>query len=308
MFGSLIIDTFLGLVLTYSLLSLCCMTINEWFAACFQLRAETLKKGLSSMIDDPSLVTKIYNHPIVFGLWQSSEKKKIVSQGDMPLEQVAATVSHDLQQYCRTEMLRPPSYIPPKQLVASIIDLIRSVKSDNGDTTEDLREGIQKLGNGPFKYALLSMLDDANGNVDQFRDKLECWFDDGMDRISGWYRRHMQWVAFGVGFAVTIACNADTFQIINGFYRDAALRGTTINVVAAYSTSAGSLDVSNVVFPMGWTTPLPTNCWGWTIKALGWLMTSVALSLGASFWFDVLNKVVRLTGKKPGISAIFNKP
>lgn len=302
MFGSLTIDTFLGLVLTYILLSLCCMTINEWIAAIFKFRSKILETGLTSMIDDPSLVDKIYNHPLIFGLWQSSgEKKKEAPQKDAAFTQVAAAVSIDMQRYCQPNMLRPPSYIPPKQLTASIIDLIRSVKSDTGDVPADLRNGIQKMPNSPFKYALLSMLDDAGDDIDQFRSKLECWFDDGMDRISGWYRRHIQFVSFGVGLVVAIICNADTFQIINGFYHDAALRNAAISTAAVYSSGSLTLDISSAAFPIGWSIPVPTDGWGWTRKAFGWLFTSAAISLGAPFWFDVLNKVVnvRLTGKKP---------
>ena len=37
-------------------------------------------------------------------------------------------------------------------------------------------------------------------------------------------------------------------------------------------------------------------------KALGWLLTALAISLGAPFWFDLLNKLIQLrsTGAKPG--------
>jgi hypothetical protein len=37
----------------------------------------------------------------------------------------------------------------------------------------------------------------------------------------------------------------------------------------------------------------------WVLRVLGWLVTALALSLGAPFWFDMLNKfmVVRSTIK-----------
>lgn len=61
--------------------------------------------------------------------------------------------------------------------------------------------------------------------------------------------------------------------------------------------------------PIGWH---PANVqeqvqdsrgWGMPIlrRLLGWLITGIALSMGATFWFDLLNRVmkVRSTGKKP---------
>jgi hypothetical protein len=34
----------------------------------------------------------------------------------------------------------------------------------------------------------------------------------------------------------------------------------------------------------------------WLVKVLGWLVTGLAVSLGAPFWFDLLNRVVDLRG------------
>ena len=39
----------------------------------------------------------------------------------------------------------------------------------------------------------------------------------------------------------------------------------------------------------------------WLVKILGWLVTGLAISLGAPFWFDLLNRLVDLrgAGKRP---------
>ena len=34
------------------------------------------------------------------------------------------------------------------------------------------------------------------------------------------------------------------------------------------------------------------NWQGWPIKLLGWIITILAASLGAPFWFDMLNKIM----------------
>jgi hypothetical protein len=55
--------------------------------------------------------------------------------------------------------------------------------------------------------------------------------------------------------------------------------------------------------PVGWgsddTRTVPRTVGGWATKVLGWLVTAAAISLGAPFWFDLLNKiaVVRSTVK-----------
>ena len=52
-------------------------------------------------------------------------------------------------------------------------------------------------------------------------------------------------------------------------------------------------------FPFGWHEKPPVNPLFWLETLTGWLITTLALSLGAPFWFDVLNKfmVVRSTVK-----------
>lgn len=55
------------------------------------------------------------------------------------------------------------------------------------------------------------------------------------------------------------------------------------------------------------------DCWGkateksggwWLIKIIGWLITGLAVALGAPFWFDLLNKLVNLRGSGPKPAAV----
>ncbi len=55
--------------------------------------------------------------------------------------------------------------------------------------------------------------------------------------------------------------------------------------------------------PIGWTRQVgdPRSLYGvswagWLMRILGWLVTALALSLGAPFWFDMLNKIIVVRG------------
>ena len=56
-------------------------------------------------------------------------------------------------------------------------------------------------------------------------------------------------------------------------------------------------------FPIGWPAPgaEKANLPYWLLKGLGWLITALALSLGAPFWFDLLQRLMslRAAGSKP---------
>jgi hypothetical protein len=50
MFGSEILDTAIGLVFIYSLLSLTCSVLTEFIARLFNLRGATLKQAIRQML------------------------------------------------------------------------------------------------------------------------------------------------------------------------------------------------------------------------------------------------------------------
>jgi len=47
---------------------------------------------------------------------------------------------------------------------------------------------------------------------------------------------------------------------------------------------------------------VPRASWEWAPKLLGWLLTAIATSLGAQFWFNIMSEALKLraAGHKPG--------
>ncbi len=74
-------------------------------------------------------------------------------------------------------------------------------------------------------------------------------------------------------------------------------------------------NLRNLGVPVGWSRAnktalnprgIPASVPGWLLKILGLLLTAAAISLGAPFWFDMLNQfvVVRSTVKPTEKSAV----
>ncbi len=56
-------------------------------------------------------------------------------------------------------------------------------------------------------------------------------------------------------------------------------------------------DLENLNLPLGWTkASSPQSFTEWIAKIVGLIFTAFAVSLGAPFWFDILNKLSRLRG------------
>jgi hypothetical protein len=168
---------------------------------------------------------------------------------------------------------------------------------------------------------LIAMLDAAGNDVAKLKKSLEDWFNSAMDRVSGWYKYRTQKLLFVIGLVLAVAMNIDAINILKQLSKDSTLRQSIVAAAGSAKPSATQgeseplksqiqdaktevMDVSNLGIPIGWNhipSVLKTGAWHWRYLniLLGWLVTGLAVSLGAPFWFDMLNKimVVRSTVK-----------
>ena len=162
--------------------------------------------------------------------------------------------------------------------------------------------------------------------VRQLEVEVANWFNNSMERASGVYRRNSKGVAILIGFGVALLINADTLHMVSRLSKDSLLRSTithaadqTVVVQAspvpieaelARIKAAVNTQLDTIPLPIGWdsinTREQAVADKEWSVpfvrRAIGWLITGVALSMGASFWYDLLKRVVqvRATGGKPG--------
>src|SRR5205823_8392698 len=160
---------------------------------------------------------------------------------------------------------------------------------------------------------------DVTDDVNAARERLQNWFDDSMGRVSGWYKRRTQYIIVAIAALLTFTLDVDTIQIVQRLQRDATFRAALVKqaediVQANAQKGAAGIDASAALAsleaaqpPFGWTCGSfrergmhACGAFSWT-ALLGLCLSVLALSLGAPFWFDALNKLVNLrqTGAPP---------
>src|SRR2546421_9686808 len=72
MFGSDMLDVAIGIAFVYLLVSLLCSAIVEAAEAILKRRSQDLERGIGELLRDPKLVTQVYNHPLVNGLFRGT--------------------------------------------------------------------------------------------------------------------------------------------------------------------------------------------------------------------------------------------
>jgi len=152
------------------------------------------------------------------------------------------------------------------------LDQIRTGLAVLSVSQPQLKQAIEALLTGVEEYTTL-----GTSTYLQARKNLEGWFDDGMERLSGWYKRRSQTLAFIIGFSMAIFLNVDTLQLANQLWRDPLVRESLANQAATFveqnPNGVPALDaqqlaqlqvqVSQFNIPIGWvSSALPVDSTG----------------------------------------------
>ncbi len=314
MLGALL-EVALGLIVIYLLLGLICTAANELIAGLVNARARNLVHGLNNLLrnsgTESEVACRFFRDPFIKALNKPLKKPLLVPEYLYGKARVKRFF--DLQS--------APSYLPPKVFVLALLKAI-SGDSEKIHDMSHLRQRVRELrGPDDLKDLLLALLEDAQEDVDTFKENLEDWFNTSMDRVAALYRKKTQAVLLLLALLITVAANADTLEIARSLAVHDDLRKAVVERVvqenwsaAAQEAGEGGLSPQPSVaslkqslaelrqfgLPLGWQTT-PQGFGGWVAKLFGLLLTAVAVSLGAPFWFDILKKVmnVRATGASP---------
>jgi hypothetical protein len=303
-----LINVIIGFAAVYASFALIASWFQEMVATALSLRSKNLVKGIENLVDDPKNKTA------------ESIAQKLLSQPS-----ITASVSR---------LGRKPSYVSSRQFSLALTGILtegQAIATAGGQAMMQLIAGINKLPDSRLKNVLTHVAQQAAGDYDAAIQHIEAWYDDEMDRISGWYTRHAQIYLFGIALILAGGFNLDAVSLLHGF------EGTPLVLAPAQdlktNTNAQNAVVSTVLqYPcIGWSsapapTPTPppattaptklvTDATGGATNAQstvcssaresawlhagGIIISIVALMLGAPFWFNLLSCFVNIRASGP---------
>jgi hypothetical protein len=300
MTGSIALDIVIGLIFIYSLYSLLTTTVTELIITWCKLRQAFLSKGIRRMLDGAP------NNPLLFETFFKQPLIKMMGSGDL------------------WGFFDKPAYLSAENFSKTTIDALKEIGSPlfkDAYPIETIKT-IEAALNHPSPIAstdtaklLRSFLADSGYDTDKFKHTLEQWYDDTMQRVSGWYKKWIQLLTFIIGLAIAIIFNVDTLKIANTLSTDSKSREQFVSLaenlianesftkVLYYDDSLKHYDtLRNAIAILRKEALTSENILsadrnpegGLAINLAGWIITAFALSLGAPFWFDLLNKLTRL--------------
>ncbi len=383
MFGSEVLDIVIGLIFIYLLYSLFATIIQEIIATHFGFRAKILEKGIMRMVDDD------FEKDIISPTLQRLQSFLLIFKSKRNQPPITkAFYGHPLIKYLGEDKWHSkPAYLSSENFSKVIIDLLRGVVKPGDDVRSKIDVALTdgkinwtaienhsnpelksnttepvKINKETLSY-LQSIWADSQGDVEKFKSKIEDWYNETMERVSGWYKQYTQIILFFVGLIIAITFNVDTLKIVEKLEKDPKLREQLVAQADAYVQTHPNLDKelaqqkeenkqdgkgfgkdsaskvnesnsksiqefdiikkrrdsllnaatdlvkndiskANNLLGIGHSTQQCQCCCfdiACQVKCfftslLGWIITAIALSLGAPFWFDLLNKLIKLRG------------
>lgn len=298
-----ILATVIGIVFVMLLFSLLASSVMELLAGFLSLRGQQLVKAISGMVGQDTCAEFI-KHPFFQQLAAGSRERTRIGGKKRAL----------------------PSYVSAGTFSSVLLDIMEI------DSDADVVEKINALPEGASKKLAQFLYKQSNGQLVDLKLKVENWYGEVMDRASGAYKRNSQRWLIGIGIVLAVVFNADVITIYHNLSINASLNNmvadaatTFVNTqpaptapnldnpdMAAAQQKIGQLvnqNIGAIASPLGlgwdsvdWS---QVNGKWWLYKMIGWLTTALGISLGASFWFEALKKLVsiRASGPPPATAA-----
>ncbi len=296
-----LLEVFIGLAFIYLLLSLLVSASVEYSEMWLRKRGRLLYLGLLELLknkennESNGLVEKLYKNPLIYALYKGEPNQGgKIKRGNLP------------------------SYIPANIFVLAFLDELNRSQQKHLSSATDITNLITDTPLLPveLKSSLNMVLTQVTDNdYNQAIKKLELWYANSTDRVSGWYKKHTQWLSLGISMIMIVILNVDTLYISQALMVNSSLRTAIIQSANRYISAEENnaqdtkkhedsrqnpsqylqdlkTQLSALGLPISWDRVYwdKLDIWEKGSKIIGWLLTTIAVSFGAPFWFDVLNK------------------
>lgn len=364
MIGSPVVDTVIGLILIFLLLAIAASAFNEVAEGLLKRRSKYLRRTIERITDE-DVAGQLYATKWIGSLSDYAHSlrapnglKQQKMPSYIPSEVFARAVTELLERTVAEAADAAAEAIQRIGLGDDLAEIVDALPDDLAVTVlgrlgVDRSADLDGLANG--RELLDSVLRDLPGTVsdrvvalfpggvldqlDNGADALRHWYDDVMDRMSGWYGRQTKWLLLVWGILLAVVLNVDTFAVSRTLWSDDAAREAAVAAAEA-AVAGGQTDcvpgeedpyecvdaaieeirsAETLGLPLGWPAPpwnwgdyndgddpdapvdprIPTGLATGLVKLIGMLVTGGAVAMGAPFWFDLLNKFVNFRAAGP---------
>ncbi|MCB9436836.1 MAG: hypothetical protein H6673_07545 [Anaerolineales bacterium] len=305
MFGSAVLDTAVGLVFVFFVVSTICSNVYTMISRMINTRGKLLSQSLIKLLG-PEVYAQVMRHPLIRENHIKLKRKFMsVFKSELDYETLPDYIDPDLFARALAEILAE---------AGSLSDATKMLPGDWGSTVEYWMEHLKG-----GKYDDLVHL----------KGDIERWFNEKMDALTTLFKRQTQWFILAIAVGVTLVFNLNAIAIGETLWKAPTVRDAVVASASEQlqtsqeATPAGETtdttadrnaveifeeELSTLGLPVGWTkqelaqfglpkelamandptrsVPEPLDLF------IGWAAMVGAAMFGAPFWFDLLRKIV----------------
>ncbi len=321
-----IVDVAIGLSLIYLGVSLYVTIVNEIVARWLQLRGKQLAGDLLKLIDEPNLQGTLAASPALAPFFAPNGNPGLVSRllSLVPFFGRKVWVGSYVDADIVARLLLGALQGSP---TADKDD------GKEESFPEVIKGAIEKLPASKLRTQLQALAETAATDVETFVGEISHWVDQSLTMMGEVYKQRIAVISFFIGLAAAVAFNIQSLAVADYLYRNKEAREAIVVVAEQFTdaTSKATFDrclkavaegqapdadcksmIGLVTAVQGgnetfgqlpvlwkdtdtaWEQIVPFKQDGWLFRLVGWLITALAVSLGAPFWFDLLNKLVNI--------------
>jgi hypothetical protein len=384
-----ILGVALGILLVFLLFSLLVSAVNEAiFGYLTHLRSRVLEDSLHAILSNKAKGFSII--AVISRLFKRKSRALVSTPGATADTFSEQLLGHPLVKGLAAKNRGCPSYLPSATFADATLGTLLGLGSQaspppgrpDDQVISGLADALSALKDDTARKILSSVLAGSK-NLNEARARLETWFNNSMERVTGSYKRYTQFWLYVLATIIVVGLNVDTIELSQRLIADSRFRDALAAAAGNFVTQANGsnatavadsasitpglaggdrhnsptttvpsptvpqllLEIGKLNLPLGWgacsnatehswigtiITRLPrleqsagisTNSAvhglvsealgtsascpktpdAWRLKLFGLIITIAAISQGAPFWFDMLNRVtnVRAVGRPP---------
>lgn len=310
------LDVLIGLSVVMLLMSMIVTVITQFVTSVLNSRGKHLWQGLADLLQQISPEMKreiaeeiagaVLSHPLIrdvkgrFGsVIHREELTKLLlglASNEEPQAIGAAAMTALQNTLVATGLCSPGSQAEIEQQIKAKIRNIAGLALQLELEQPELSNAAR---------ARIAILQQANS---EFLAKIHLWFDQTIDRISGRFTYHTRYITFAGSLLLALAIQLDTAALVSRLASDDALRNSLVaeaqNPPGNPELGLSQTEIQNVHDLMTNNVvgiPLSASDWArrWSkdtapMKIVGILLSSILLSLGAPFWYNALQNLLRM--------------
>lgn len=211
----------ISLVFIYAVLSILVSILTEWWNAYFKERGLFLKDSIYKLLKDPlnkDYGYLFYNHVTIADLKSAPDKDPHYISGTMFAEALIDIIAQQVVNQQKVKVVINADGIREYQMESNTVP---------ADIVERFQLGVSGMNTSPFSDLMQSFIDKSAHSENKYAElkkHIEQWYNDYMDRVSGWYKTKQRKKFIIAGFAVAILLNVDSLHLLKMLSLDPNLR------------------------------------------------------------------------------------